>query len=267
MENILKGLRKECLRISAKGKDGNLQSVFSSMEILWTLYNRVMRWSPEKAVSSERDVFVLSKGQSTLALHVVLAEAGLFKKEDLYSFCEYDSRFSMQADRTKFPEGGIEISAGSLGHGFPVAVGMALARKIRHCDAMVYVLAGDGEMNEGTMWEACAFAAGHQLDKLCLIIDDNRSLRKMLPFGCFEEKLKSFGFTVTDCPGHDPVALEKAVRSVVARAQRECRPSAVLAHTHRGYGCRSLMEDASWFHRFPKADELDSLLAEVDNFA
>ena len=267
MENILKTLRKDCLRISAKGHDGNLQSAFSSMEIIWTLYNRVMRWSPKNALSPKRDVFVLSKGQSTLGLHVVLAEVGLFSKEELFGFCEYSSRFSMQADRTKFPEGGVEISAGSLGHGLPVAIGMALARKIHHSDAAVYVLAGDGEMNEGTMWEACAFAAGHQLSNICLIIDDNSSLGKMLSFGSLEKKLEAFGFVVANCSGHDPVALEETIKAVTVRAQLESCPSAVLARTQRGYGCRTLMEDASWFHRFPKADELDFLLEEVGNFA
>ena len=267
MENTLKELRKDCLRISAKGHDGNLQSAFSSMEILWTLYHRIMSWSPEKALSPERDVFVLSKGQSTLGLHVVLAEVGLFPKDELFGFCEYNSRFSMQADRTKFPEGGIEISAGSLGHGFPIAVGMALARKIRHSDANVYVLAGDGEMNEGTMWEACAFAAGHQLSNICLIVDDNCSLGKMLSFGSIGKKLEAFDFIVADCPGHDLVALEDTIKSAVTQAQIKGRPSAVLAHTQRGYGCRTFMGDASWFHRFPNSDELDSLLEEVDIFA
>ena len=267
MRAELKELRKDCLRVSHAGQDGNLQSGFSSIEILWTLYRRIMNWSVDRATVPGRDIFVLSKGQSTLALHVLLMHLGLFSKEEVMGFCQYDSRFSMQADRTKFPEGGIEVSAGSLGHGFPIAVGMAMARKIQQSAAHVYVLAGDGEMNEGTMWEAAALAAAHHLDNLCLIIDDNQSLGAMLDFGSLQTKLEAFEFVTHECDGHDTEALTDTIRLAVDEARQKKKPACIIAKTIRGYGAKTLMENPAWFHCASSAEELNTLLREVDEFA
>ena len=266
MIDELKELRKRCLRISSVGRDGNLQSVFSSMEIIWTLYNRVMNWSKEIARSPERDYFILSKGQSTMALTAVLAQKGLFPTEELMTFGQLKSRFSMQADRTKLPEGGIENSAGSLGHGFPMATGMALAHKIRGMDNRFYVLAGDGEMNEGTMWEAALLASSKKLDNLCLIVDDNDSIGRMIDMGSLADKLRAFGFAVDACDGHDVYALTDKIQLLKEISEREKVPSCLIAKTQRGYGSRTLMTDRSWFHRYPKDDELEILSAEVDAF-
>ncbi len=249
---ILKWLRKEMLRVSSIGRDGNLQSCFSSLEILWVLYNDILKMD-------RQDAFVLSKGQSNLALMVVLAEMGLIGREELEGFCQFDSRISMQADRTKF-NGLVSYSAGSLGHGFPVAVGMAWAAKIQHNEKHIYVLAGDGEMNEGTMWEAALFAASSKLNNLTLIIDDNESISRMLDMGDLREKLSAFGFVAESVDGHDLNAL-KATISRCADA-----PIAIIAKTKRGYGCKSLMEDNSWFHRYPRPEELTRLYEEVEAF-
>lgn len=251
-------LRKELLKTSAIGRDGNLQSGFSSMEILWTLYDRVLRITPETADAPTRDRFVLSKGQSTEALLAILAEKGFIPKAELETFCRYDARIAMQADRTKLP--GVEISAGSLGHGFPMAVGMAWAARLAHSDAHVYCLVGDGEMNEGTMWEATIFAASENLGNLTMIVDDNDSIGLLIQMGDLEEKLRAFGFEVRSADGHDEDALEKALRAPADK------PLAIIAKTVRGYGCKTLMEDRSWFHRYPKGEELAQLLAEVDAF-
>lgn len=242
--------------------DGNLQSIFSSLEIIWVLYDRVLNWSKEKCLDDNRDIFILSKGQATLALYTILADKGLFEKKDLESFCKFNSKFSMQADYTKFM-GGIELSAGSLGHGFPMAVGVALAAKIKKRCSQIYVLAGDGEMNEGTMWEACLLAADKELDNLCLIIDDNDSIGKMVRLNSLAEKLRVFGFEVYDVDGHDVNALEE----VLLLKNMSLKPRAIIAHTIRGYGSKSLMEDNSWFHRAPNEEELAHLLKEVENFA
>ena len=252
-------LRKEMLRTSALGKDGNLQSGFSSMEILWVLYDRVLNVSPDTTEDPARDRFVLSKGQSTEALLTVLAKKGFIPEEELKTFCQYDSRVAMQADRTKLP--GVEISAGSLGHGFPIAVGMAWAAKIQGSRARVYVLVGDGEMNEGTMWEAAIFAASEGLDNLTMIIDDNNSIGRLIDMGDMNAKLQAFGFDVLEVDGHDEAALLEALSAT------HSKPMAVIAKTVRGYGCKTLMEDRSWFHRYPKGEELEELLAEVDAFA
>lgn len=256
---VMKELRKEMLGISCKGKDGNLQSCFSSLEILWALYNGVMNFTPESQNRPERDRFVLSKGQSNLALMTVLAKTGFIEKDELQDFCGLHSRFSMQADRTKFG-GLIECSAGSLGHGFPIAAGMAMAAKIKRTSEHVYVLVGDGEMNEGTMWEAMILAASENLDNLTMIIDDNSSINKMINGMELPAKLAAFGFAVENVDGHDI----DGIRSVLLK--RNDKPTAVIAKTVRGHGCKTLMTDNSWFHRCPKADELPALYKEVDEF-
>lgn len=256
-------LRTRILEISHHGGDGNIQSCFSSIEILYALYHGVMNWSPETAKSAEHDYFILSKGQSSLALSAVLEEKGLFVGEELNTFCKFGSRFSMQLDRTKFPEGGIENSAGSLGHGFPMAVGLANVVKIKDGKNRVYALAGDGEMNEGTMWEACAFAGGHKLDTLTLIIDDNDSIGRMLDLSPLETKLEAFGFLVFEVDGHDVGQLKKVLNECKNTVDK---PQAVIAHTVRGYGSKTLMSDNSWFHRSPNAKELEMLKKEVEAF-
>lgn len=264
MNDVLKRLRLRILEVSNLGRDGNLQSCFSSLETLYVLYHRVMNWGVKNSLSPDRDYFLLSKGQASLAWSVVLEDIGLFRAEEVDSFCKFGSRFSMQLDRTKFPEGGIENSAGSLGHGFPMAVGLSYACRIRNTGNRVYALAGDGEMNEGTMWEACAFAGGHKLDNLTLIIDDNDSVGRMLDLSPLKEKLEAFGFETFDADGHDVGHLTDTLN----RCKRISRkPQAVIAHTVRGYGSSTLMSDNSWFHRAPDRTELEMLKKEVETFA
>lgn len=259
MNNKMKELRKQILKISANGKDGNLQSCFSSLEILWTLYDKFLPDKKKECVGNRRNKFVLSKGQSNLALMTVLAEKGFIDKDELESFCQFDSRISMQADRTKFDDF-VETSAGSLGHGFPIAVGMAWAKKIQKQEGRVFCLAGDGEMNEGTMWETAIFAASEKLDNLVLIIDDNNSIGRMIDMGSLNEKLKAFGFDVMEVDGHNIAVLQDCF------AKKTDRPYAVIAKTVRGWGSKTLMEDRSWFHRYPRGQELEMLCGEVDAF-
>lgn len=249
-----KALRKTILKMAHAGNDGNLQSNFSSIEILRVLYDRILR-----NTAPDPDRFVLSKGQSTMALLALLSEKGYIPPEELLTVCCYDSRISMQADRTKLPC--VEVSAGSLGHGFPIAVGMAWANRIANRSGRVYVLAGDGEMNEGTMWEAAIFAASEKLDNLTLIIDDNDSIGQMIHMGNLDQKLTAFGFHCIGVDGHDEDVLEAALRMTYTEM-----PSAVVAKTKRGYGSRILMEDRSWFHRAPSAEELEQLLQDVETY-
>jgi transketolase len=254
----LKNLRKKILEISFFGQDGNLQSVFSALEIMWVLYDKVINLSPENY--DERDLFVLSKGQATLGLFIILAENGIFSYDELNTFCKFDSRFSMQADKTKF-EKGIENSAGSLGHGFPMAVGMAMANKIKGIKSKVITLVGDGEFNEGTMWEAAILAGHKKLDNLCLIIDDNSSIGKMVNMGDMAKKLNEFGFKTTTINGHDCFQIYDA-----CTMKHDGAPHAIIAKTFRGYGCETMMNKSEWFHKAPNKKELEILLREVDSF-
>ena len=259
MTSSAKLLRKMVLEMACDGGNANLQSVFSSIDIIDVLYEKILHISPYDADSPQRDYFVLSKGQATMGLLAKLAGRGFFPEEELRTACRLDARISMQADRTKLP--GVEISAGSLGHGFPIAVGIAWGNKLAGRCSNVYVLAGDGEMNEGTMWEAALFAASEKLHHLVLIIDDNSSLQAMLDVGDLGEKLKAFGFDVKYVDGHQEEALLHTLQGLSGE-----RPHAVIAKTVRGYGARTLMTDNTWFHRAPTKEELKSLQEEVDRF-
>lgn len=257
-ERTCRKLRKKILEISCLGRDGNLQSVFSALDIMWVLYDAILDYNPKN--KEERDMFVLSKGQATLGLYVILAEKGVFSYDELNTFCKFDSRFAMQADKTKF-DIGVEISAGSLGHGFPMAVGMAMANKIKGIDSKIFTLVGDGEFNEGTMWEAALLAGHKKLDNLCVIIDDNSSIGKMLNMGSMSGKLKEFGFVTVDIDGHNYSEIYNA-----CLFKGESRPLAIIARTVRGYGSKTITNDASWFHRAPDKRQLVELLKEVDTF-
>ncbi len=264
MQEISKKLRKAALYLSYRCQDGNLQSVFSCMEILWTLYDRVMNWSPETATDDDRDYFIISKGQATLALYPVLIEKKLFQMDEVAEkIGQFDSRYCIQTDLTKF-QGGIENNAGSLGHGLPFAAGIAYAGKIKKSPSMVYVLCGDGEFCEGTMWESCIFSNAKALDNLCLIVDDNDSVGAMVPLGNIGEKLTEFGFDVLHADGHDMAELESSLSAL--KQMKNGKPKAVIAHTRRGYGSRTMMEQDIWFHKAPNEEELALLSREVDVF-
>lgn len=264
MDNIAKTLRKEALYLSHKCQDGNLQSVFSCLDIVWTLYDKIMNWSPEKALDEDRDFFIISKGQATLALYPVLIEKRMFNMDEVASdIGGFGSRYCIQTDLTKF-QGGIENNAGSLGHGLPFAVGIANANKIKKSLSLVYVLCGDGEFCEGTMWESCLFASAKKLDNLCVIIDDNDSVGAMIDMGDMYKKLDSFGFDVEIINGHDVEEINQSIMTLMNKKNN--RPKAIIAKTVRGYGCKTMTENDIWFHKAPNAEELEVLSKEVDEF-
>lgn len=262
METISKELRKMSLQLAYQCQDGNLQSVFSCIELVWAIYDKVMEWSIEQAQDMERDYFIISKGQATLALFPVLLKKGLFTWEEMSDIGKFDSKFCIQTDATKF-QGGIENSAGSLGHGMPFAAGLAMAAKIQHLPSRVFVLSGDGEFCEGTMWESCIFASAKKLDNLYVVIDDNRSVGSMVDMGDFHAKLVSFGFEVCEVDGHDIEAIACAFQRM---DRANGKPKAILAKTVRGYGSETMVKNDIWFHKAPTKEELAMLIEEVDKF-
>lgn len=264
MDDIAKKLRKEALFLSHKCQDGNLQSVFSCLDIVWTLYDRIMNWEAAKAQDPNRDYFIISKGQATLALYPVLIEKGLFDMEEVSSeIGTFNSRYCIQTDLTKF-DGGIENNAGSLGHGLPFAVGIANANKIKNTPSKVYVLCGDGEFCEGTMWESCILASTLHLDNLCVVIDDNASVGAMVAMENMQQRLEAFGFDVKVVDGHDMQALEETFLQMKEMANG--KPKAVIAKTVRGYGSSTMTQHDIWFHKAPNEEELELLQKEVDSF-
>lgn len=264
MHEISKQLRKNALYLSYKCQDGNLQSVFSCLDIVWTLYDKIMNWTPEIATAQERDYFIISKGQATLALYPVLIEKGMFDFEEIANeIGQFHSRYCIQTDLTKF-KGGIENNAGSLGHGFPFAAGIAHANKIKQLPSNIFVLCGDGEFCEGTMWETCIFASAKKLDNFCVIIDDNNSVGTMVPMENMLDRLNSFGFDTMEADGHNLEELEEVIRKMIS--VKNGRPKALIAHTIRGYGSRTMTEHDIWFHKAPNKEELEKLMKEIDEF-
>ena len=263
MNDMQKKLRKSILKLSHLCRDGNLQSAFSCVDMMWVLYDKVMNWSPEIATEDDRDIFIISKGQATLALHAIMIEKGMFSFDDMADIGAFNSRFCIQADRTKFPEGGIENSAGSLGHGLPFAAGVAHASKISKMPSKVFVLVGDGEFCEGTMWESCLFASTKVLDNLHIIIDDNDSVGAMIDMGNLKVKLEAFGFYVDEADGHDMDALENVLRK---QSGMTGKPKALIAKTIRGFGSSTITENDIWFHKSPNDEEFDMIINEIDSF-
>lgn len=242
---------------------GHLGSDFSAMDILAVLYFATLRVYPSDPNRPDRDRFVLSKGHSSGALYVTLAEAGFLPNEELATFAQPNSRLNGHPNRLKVP--GVEASTGPLGHGLPQAVGMALSAKLRGASWRTFVLCGDGELQEGSMWES-AMTAGHfALDQLTLIVD-----RNMLQQGARTEttmrldpladRFRSFGWAVRDVDGHDHLALDEVLAS---GSPESGRPLCVIAHTVKGQGVGFMADNVTWHHRIPTEPEYHAALAEL----
>lgn len=256
MDSLGIQIRESILRISHHSGHGHIPTCFSVIEMLCAVYS-VMRHDPGNPSWEERDIFILSKGHAALGLYCTLAHFGYFPIDDVYSFGAFGSRFGCHADRFKVP--GVELSTGSLGHGIGVAVGMALGFKHAGSRRRVYVIVGDGEANEGTIWESLMVAANMALSNLTVLFDNNRSQSRCLPVVNPEAKFSAFGFDVASVDGHDV----KAIRQALERPAD--RPRAVIANTIKGAPCRSLTNDIfAWHRRSPNANELETLLGELE---
>jgi transketolase len=204
----------------ASGDEKHEPSAYSTLEVLWVLYDRVLRYDPSDPGREDRDRFVLSKGHGPLALYAILALKGFFPAGELERFLQWDGILGGHPDRNRVP--GVETSTGSLGHGFPMAVGVALALKAKSIDRRVYVLIGDGEANEGSVWEAVLLAGDLGLANLTAILIDNRSSTRDL--GEISAKFEAFGWDAQVVDGRDEDAIENALSSPAAD-----RPSLVVA--------------------------------------
>ncbi len=244
---------------------GHLGSEFSAMDILVALYfGDVLRYDPAQPDDPERDRFILSKGHSAAALYTTLGMAGYFDLEELDTWLAPLSRLNGHPDRTKLP--GVETNTGPLGHGFPVAVGIALSGKLDAADRRTYVLTGDGELQEGSMWEA-AMSAGHfGLDKLVCIVDRNRlqqgdRTELTMALDPLPDKFRSFGWAVRETDGNDPATLLETFEAVPFETGK---PSCVIANTIKGRGVSFIEDDKAWHHRVPTDAEYVQAMAELE---
>jgi len=244
---------------------GHLGGEFSAMDILVTLFfGGVLRHDPARPDDPDRDRFVLSKGHSAAALYTILAMAGYFETAELATFLQPGSRLNGHPDRNKVP--GVETNTGPLGHGFPVAVGIALSGQLDGSARRTFVLTGDGELQEGSMWEA-AMAAGHfGLDKLVCIVDRNRlqqgdRTETTMGLDPLAPKFEAFGWAVRETHGNDPAAL---LETFAALPFEPSRPSCIIANTTKGRGVSFVEDRKEWHHRVPTEDEYRRAVAELE---
>lgn len=256
MDSVSREIRENIIKISHHSGHGHLPTCFSIIEMLRAAYDR-MRHDPANPLMQDRDIFILSKGHAALALYCTLSHYGYFPVSDVYGFGSFESGFGCHPDRHTVK--GVELSTGSLGHGIGVAAGMALGFKLLKNDRKVFVLIGDGESNEGSVWEAVMVASKQRLDNLTILFDNNCSQTRGLPISDPEAKFRSFGAHVISVNGHDVAAIREAI---VAPATGV--PRVVVANTVKGKGCGTLEREMfAWHRRSPNKQEHDMLIGEL----
>ena len=256
-------IRKTVLRMLANAGSGHTGGSLSLVEIVMSLYFYKMKHSPTRPDWDMRDKLVLSKGHGCSALYAVLAEAGYFPKKELMTFRKFGTRLQ---GHPQLGLPGIEASTGSLGQGLSIANGMALSAKMDKKDITVYCIMGDGELNEGQVWEAAMSAPHYDLDNVCGIVDFNKlqidgPCCETMAIEPLSEKWKSFGWHVVECDGHNFEELMDALDEV---EKIKGKPSVILAHTIKGKGVSFMEHDVKWHGIAPKKDELERALKELD---
>jgi transketolase len=244
-----KELRRLVVRALDGGGRGHVGSSMSLIEILRVLYDDVLRFRPSEPKWPDRDRMILSKGHGCLALYVMLADKGFISPDTLDTFCHRDSILGGHPEAGKVP--GVEASTGALGHGLSVGLGMALAVRAQKRDSRVFVVMGDGEINEGSVWEAAMCAGKHRLSNLTALIDYNKiqsagPTREIQDLEPLADKWRAFGFTPRDVDGHDVTALRNVFRQLPLSADR---PSAIICHTVKGKGIPFAENDPNWHHK------------------
>jgi transketolase len=251
-----KYLRRLVVRALEGGERGHVGSSMSLVEIMRVLYDDILRYRPNEPKWRDRDRMILSKGHGCIALYVMLAEKGFIPLKTLDTFCRRDSILGGHPEAAKVP--GVEASTGSLGHGLSYGVGMALAARIEKRDSRVIVVMGDGEINEGSVWEAALCAGKHRLSNLTAVVDYNKiqsagPTREIQDLEPLTEKWRAFGFATMEVDGHDVTALRNLFRRLPFAPEK---PSAVICHTVKGKGISFAENDANWHHKAKLAPEL-----------
>ena len=256
-------LREDTLAMIVEGKGGHIGGDMSVMEILVCLYFEQMNISPENVDDVNRDRFVLSKGHAVEAYYAVLARKGFFDIEKVITtFSKFGSPYIGHPNNKL---SGIEMNSGSLGHGLPVCVGMALAGKMNKQNYRVYTVMGDGELAEGSVWEGAMAASHYQLDNLCAVVDRNRlqisgDTEKVMAHDDLHKRFASFGWQVVDVANGNDVAQLNAAFTEAKKIKG--RPTVLIANTVKGKGAALMENKANWHHKVPTAEELAEILRE-----
>jgi transketolase len=265
LEKIANDVRKDIIEEVYEAKSGHPGGSLSCADILTVLYFNQMNINSEKPNAEGRDRFVLSKGHCSPALYAVLAKKGYFDKELLKTFRKIGSNLQGHPDMNKVP--GVDMTTGSLGQGLSTAVGMAIASKMDSAGCRVYCLLGDGEIDEGQIWEAAMTASKKELDNLCVILDNNglqleTNIEEIIEPSSIADKFMSFGFNVIECDGHNISNLIDAFNS--ARTKKGM-PTLIIAKTVKGKGVSFMENKIEWHGKAPSEEEYNKAIEELDS--
>ena len=256
--------RKNILKYIFHANAGHTGGSLSCIDILNVVYNHVMNVSPENFNSPDRDRYIQSKGHSVEALYVVLADKGFFPESDLETLCKYNSHYIGHPTKKV---NGVEQNTGALGHGLPISVGTALSAKLDNKQFRVFTLLGDGELPEGSNWEAALAAAHYKLDNLCAIIDYNKlqitgPTAEVCNTDPIDKKFESFGWAVKHVDGHNYDAL---IKTFDALPFEKGKPSLIVAHTIKGKGISYMENNVKWHHGVPNEQQFEEALNELES--
>lgn len=258
-------MRKQILEMIVAAGGTHIASAFSIIDLVVFLYEKVLNINPKDPNNTNRDKFVLSKGHGCAALYVVLADFGFFPKRMLKSYTSPGSILGGHPDSSRIP--GVETSTGSLGHGFSVAVGFALANKMNNSKSRVYCLVGDEELNEGSNWEASLISAHHKLDNLVLIVDNNKLMvsgfaKDILDSLLFNEKFHAFGWNTIEIDGHNFSQMIKAFEKAPIK---NGKPTVIIANTVKGKGVSYMENKKEWYSVLPNEEQMEMARRELSS--
>ncbi|MBW1213805.1 transketolase [Pantoea allii] len=265
LEKRARSVRRRIIQLNAGSPaGGHTGADLSQVEILTALYFRILNCAPDRMKDDERDIYIQSKGHAVGGYYCVLAEAGYFPLDWLATYQQANSALPGHPVRQKTP--GVELNTGALGHGLPVAVGIALAAKKSNSRRRIFVVTGDGELAEGSNWEAALVAAHYGLDNLIVINDKNKlqlagSTRDIMNTDPLAEKWRAFGLAVSECNGNDMASVVSALEQPAVKG----KPQVIIAHTEKGFGISFIQGKAEWHHRVPKGEEIDRALEELND--
>lgn len=260
LEKIANNVRIDIINEIYNAKSGHPGGALSIADILTVLYFNEMNINPEDEKNEARDRLVLSKGHASAGLYAILAERGFFEKEELKTFRKLGSRLQGHPDMEKLP--GIDMSTGSLGQGLSVANGMAIAAKMNKLDSRIYCILGDGEIEEGQVWEAAMTSNKYELDNLCAILDYNGlqidgNILDVKGLDCVESKWESFGFNVIICDGNN---IGELINSFQKARTIKGKPSIIIAKTIKGKGVSFMENEAKWHGKAPSEEEYNEAI-------
>lgn len=257
-------VRLDVARINARTRDSHIGGGYSAVDIMAVLYTRILNLSKENLEDPNRNVFILSKGHIATTMYATLAHAGIIPMEELTKHLVNGENYAGHTRKEMTP--GVEMSAGSLGHGSCMGCGMAYAKKVQHLEGNVYVLMGDGECNEGSVWESAMFAARFKLSNLVLIVDHNHLQaygrdEQVLDMGDLVSKFKSFGCNAISVDGHDYEQLEKVLKTCTNN--KEGKPTVIVAETIKGKGVSFMENRLEWHFKSPSEEQLIQIEEEL----